>query len=407
MKNLERACLAIVIEYPNLAPIFFANATEDTWTDDDHRQLFLTLQEKWDGREDWSWPELADLHPLTTKLSEALAGLPSCLGKETLIDYLGKIKLSIAKRELMKIAAEEAGKPMPDLDRVREVLQEVTMEGTGQEDASVAAAFNQYLEWIRPGKTGFRTGLPTLDRLTDALNPGELVTFMGRTTSGKTMVALNTMLRIVVQNEAEPVAFFSLEMPKQAIIERLMQMEFQRGRYDLKREVFQDPAGFLQLCEARFKHVSIFDQPYTTGEIEMLIKGTGAKVAFVDFLGLVKSEDRSDSLYQQTTKKITELKQLAKKQSCLVFLMVQLSRAGGDGSIAVTLDMARESGAVEEMSDFVYGIWNPGKDLMAPAEFRDTLTVKLLKNKRGPTHFVDCFFNKQNGLIVEQERADG
>ncbi len=406
MKNLEAACLAIVIEYPDLAPVLFANATEETWTVPDFRSLFVTLDEMWKAREEWSWPVLADKHAFVVNLAKSLAGLPQCLSRETLLDYLGRIKRAIAKRELLIVVSEETGKPEPDFERIREIVRDVEAQNADQEDPAPIEAFNRYLAWLHRGHAGFMTGYPTLDHLTDTLNPGELVTFMGRTTTGKTFLALNTLLRIVQQNKETPVAMFSLEMPKQSIAERLMQMEFRRGRFDLKDEVPRDEEGFRALFAERFRFVSIFDRIYSPAEIGLLIKGVGAKVAFVDFLGLVKSDDPTGSLYQQTTKKITDLKQIAKDRECLVFLMVQLSRAGGDGSIQVTIDMARESGAIEEMSDFIYGIWNPSIAEHAGPEWTNRLCVRLLKNKRGPTQGVTCHFDRMTGLIIEEARED-
>lgn len=402
MKNLQAACLAIVIERPELASILFSNTTDETWTVHDFKALFQTMSDMYENREEWSWPLLADKHACVMGLAKTLVSLPQSMCRGTLIDYLSRIKRAIAKRELLKVISAEASKPEPDFEELGEIIQRAGMQATEQEDPSPTVAFNLYLERLRRGHSGYRTGFPTLDHLTDALNPGELVTFMGRTTTGKTFFALNTMLHIVTQNPTTPVAFFSLEMPRDSIAERLSQMEFQRGRYDLKTEVLQDAAGFLSLFADRFRPVTIFGRVYSVPEISLLIKTHGSKVAFIDFLGLVRSEDTSGSLYQQTTKKITELKQMAKDRDCLVVLMVQLSRAGGDGSIPVSIDMARESGAIEEMSDFLYGIYNPSIAEDADPKWQGRLCIKLLKNKRGATQGIVCRFDKLTGLITEE-----
>lgn len=70
----------------------------------------------------------------------------------------------------------------------------------------------------------------------------------------------------------------------------------------------------------------------------------------------------------------------------------QISREGEDGSVPVTLHMARDSGAIEEAADYVLGMWRP--DIRDPIKGsvesadRGKVLVRILKNRSGRAHEV-------------------
>jgi replicative DNA helicase len=210
------------------------------------------------------------------------------------------------------------------------------------------------------------------------------------------------MVNIARANEDLPVGFFSMEMPKASIAERMMQIEYNRSRWELKPDVRIDPQGFKTIFTGRFPAVRIFGGVYGVDEVKALIKKHELRVAFIDFLGLMRPRDASASLYAQATQKITELKQAAKDSRALIILLVQLSRAAGDGSSPVTVDMARDSGAIEELSDFILGLWDPSLAEDAAMAWKNRLVIALLKNKRSGPRQITCHFDRTTGRILEE-----
>ena len=81
-----------------------------------------------------------------------------------------------------------------------------------------------YLELLLQGNTdalGLRTGFD-MDRMITGLRPGELFVLAARPSIGKTALALNMAANIAMGTAATPVGFFSLEMPAQQLVLRLI-----------------------------------------------------------------------------------------------------------------------------------------------------------------------------------------
>jgi hypothetical protein len=75
---------------------------------------------------------------------------------------------------------------------------------------------------------------------------------------------------------------------------------------------------------------------------------------FIDYVGLISGTDD----YEGISKVARGLKIIAKQLNTRVICVVQLSRAAKDGTIPVTMDMLRDSGALEESADYIVGLWH-------------------------------------------------
>jgi replicative DNA helicase len=258
----------------------------------------------------------------------------------------------------------------------------------------LSVAIGKYNEFRDRGTTGIITGVSKIDRKIDCLFFGELVVIMARTYVGKTFFALN-VLDSIAGGTDHRIGFYSLEMPSHLIYERMAQLYFNQSRYAIK-EHFESlhHSGFMN----RFRNVLIFDHFYTIQELRSSIIRNNLKVVFVDFLGLLKSPI-SGSAYERTTEIVRSLKQMAKDLGICLIVLVQLSRLAGQGEVKVTMDMARESGAIEELSDIIIGLWRKGRAATAAEGADRYMTVSLLKNKRGEGCTVTCDADPNTGRI--------
>ncbi|GAH69786.1 unnamed protein product, partial [marine sediment metagenome] len=255
--------------------------------------------------------------------------------------------------------------------------------------------------WKERRSTNIVTGFPTFDKFTDSYDYGELVSVMGRTTTAKTWTALNILSRLIPHVD-EKIGFFSMEMAKSALVERMMQLHFGLSRYDVYKERIArriDEKEFFDLHQ----DLNIYGRVYSVKEVERLVDRDGLKIIFLDYLQLMKMGE-GKSIYEKTTYRMQETKEMAKNKGVMVFLMVQLSRKAEGGWVPVSIDMARESGSIEESSDFIIGTWDPSLKEGAPAKYDGQLRMKLLKNKRGPTIGITCSFSKVSGRIYELEK---
>jgi len=401
MKNTEKAILALVLNDDNLTPLLLENCDESFFEDGEHKTIFREIKKLWDGKCGFNYVTFWD--HVRDRVSEfyyetfcdAVKGVDD--PRAFLLQNVLRAKQEKAKRRLLGCIDQYLKEPVIDWEEIKGIVNDASVRGLEIENPDIQSAYDRYVEWVNRQQTGITLGFPSLDKLTDTFCYGELLSFIGRTTTGKTWLALNVICHIL-ETTTETVGLFSMEMPKQAIFERLFQLHHNMSRWDVKLNICEkervDP--FME----KFKQLKIYEKIYSVSDIARIVEEQKIKIAFIDFLSLMRSETEGN-LYAQTTQKITDLAQMAKEKEVLVIVMVQLSRAAGDGSIPVTIDMCRESGAIEEISHFIYGIYQPAINPDLREKWDRKLCVQLLKNKRGPTSSIPCSFDYAFGGIRE------
>ena len=88
----------------------------------------------------------------------------------------------------------------------------------------------------KKGVTGLSTGFLDLDRLTSGFQESDLIIIAARPSMGKTTLALNIAQNISVK-EKRPVAFFSMEMSKEQLAQRLLCAQAQIDAQSLRRGI--------------------------------------------------------------------------------------------------------------------------------------------------------------------------
>ena len=120
-------------------------------------------------------------------------------------------------------------------------------------------------------------------------------------------------------------------------------------------------------------------------------KNVKVGVIGIDYLGLM--DGPGSNTYETISRLATGTKNIAKLLNIPVILLSQVSRKGGSGQSEISLDMGRDSGAIEEGADFVLGLWQQPRDEKdvdvwaegLPDEKTQTgLICKVLKNRKGP-----------------------
>jgi len=211
------------------------------------------------------------------------------------------------------------------------------------------------------GLTGISSGFPRLDHLTAGFQPKELTILGARPSIGKTAVAANIAVHVAAAGKT--VAFFSLEMPSKALIDRMCcargKVDLQAHRHGkLKDEQKQYYLGAL--AEIVATPLYIDDQPgQTATTIEAraarLQATAGLSLVVVDYLGLMAAERKGTETREQVVAGISRaMKGMAKRLNVPVILLSQLNR-----ELHKRLDKRpmlsdlRESGAIEQDADLV------------------------------------------------------
>ncbi len=258
--------------------------------------------------------------------------------------------------------------------------------------------------------TGVPSGFADLDEMTTGFQPSELVIVAARPSMGKTALCLNIATHAGI--EGHGVAIFSLEMSKDALVQRMLCAEARVDSQAVRRGMLRDndftrlarAAGILQSCP-----IWIDDTPALTllemrSKARRLKADNDLKMVVVDYLQLMRSPEYSNNRVQEISDISRSLKQLARELEVPVVALSQLSRAseqrGGDRR--PVLSDLRDSGAIEQDADVVLFIHRPEmyRDQREEAEQKGEpidgkAELIVAKHRNGPTGGLDLFFHKQ------------
>jgi len=391
MINTEKQALATAIVFPKTAPLLFNNLDGSSFIGLESQKVYEVARKLWKAGDSFDRYVLLDLLPersdFLTSLSRYVEGVSTKAAGSFLAERIRLIKGSRAKKALLSQINKEAVSPHPDFERIIEIAESGQLVETSKEEGDFQIAFDEYVEWKELDKTRI-----------------SLLAIMARTTVGKSFVGLNIINHLVNVTE-DRIGLFSLEMVKAAVVERMMQLHFNMywRELDEKREAKE---LYLEDFIGRYKErLRIYGRVYSVYEIADIIRRDGLKIVFIDYLQLLKKGKEGRSRYEKVTYLTEEIKEVAKNQDVFIGMMVQISREGEGGWEPVTIDMARESGAIEENSDFILGCWQPSLweklDPEDKEKWDGRLAMRLLKNKRGPTVGCEFSFDKDSRRIYE------
>ncbi len=256
--------------------------------------------------------------------------------------------------------------------------------------------------------TGIATGFIDLDKKTSGLQDSDLIIIASRPGMGKTSYAMQ-IARNAAMIEKIPVAFFSLEMSKEQIAQRLMCSE---ARIDLQRlrsgnlrddewpklgraienlaqcDIYIDDAAFLTVMDLRSR-------------ARMLVSTHGIKLLIVDYLQLMQSGiNFRENRVLEITEISRNLKGIAKELKIPVIALSQLSREveKRDKKRPVLADL-RESGAIEQDADMVLLLYRDDYYDETSSE-AGLAEINIAKHRNGPTGTIKLKFFKEYTLFV-------
>lgn len=272
---------------------------------------------------------------------------------------------------------------------------------------TVADLRDLYMGFIKDrDKAQVTWGIPWLDTKTRKLAPGQVGFILARAGVGKTALTLS-ILR-ANSNLKIPSVFFSLEQLGAEIFERMAQQSTDMTNVEIEEGFATGDVDFIGHVSGavtkEFTHTYVCTEDrLTVGQVNTFIKaaeekaGEKIRLVVVDYLGRMKADGRDP--YQRMSELAIGMKQVAKESECAVIVVVQANRAGGRGSVEITMDMARDSGQIEEAADYIVGMWKANKDdpnnnagMTNPfgREVADgtgyyPVIVSVLKNRKGET----------------------
>ena len=251
---------------------------------------------------------------------------------------------------------------------------------------------------------GVPTGFMDFDHMTSGLQPGNFIIIAARPSMGKTTLVLNMAQNVALEQE-RPVAIFSLEMPAQDLVMRMLSAEaridFGRLRTGNFSEDYWRPLteGASRLAEAP---ILINDNRGLT--VQGLraegrrLKGEYNDLALiiVDYLQLLRGTGRYNAREQEISEISRSLKVLAWELNVPIIACSQLSReVERRPDKQPQLSDLRESGAIEQDADIVAFLYR--EDYYEEEEIGDRVEANLMikKQRNGPTGTVVLYFTKK------------
>ncbi|HMP77260.1 MAG TPA: replicative DNA helicase [Kiritimatiellia bacterium] len=275
----------------------------------------------------------------------------------------------------------------------------------------------------KSGVTGVPTGYVDIDRFTGGFQPSDMIIIAARPSMGKTSLAMNIAEYVAMgevnDRKARAVAIFSLEMPREALVKRMlcsraniasdklrkgmlsgdMHQRLVQAASDLqKAQILVDDSAGLEVVELRARARRLKKQY----DIQMIV---------IDYLQMLNFSMKSSEGRQRETAAISSsLKAMAKELKIPVVVLSQLSRAPEtrDKTAVPKLSDLRDSGSIEQDADVVMLLRRPCK-YPQDEHFNDKrlAIVDIAKHRNGPTgeiklNFVDETTRFENRIETDQ-----
>lgn len=359
-------------------------------------------------------------------------------------------------RELINLSHIKASQSYLDdadpfvlIEDLKESLQ-VLIDSTGIEESNDSFSkimddeFEKKKKSIESGAkmTGLPTGNPDLDRIIQGFEEGNLVILGGRPGMGKSTRMLLFAKEVARQDPNHISVIFSLEMTKYELVRKYIieSSDIYMNKYR-NNDLSHHDITQIEYAISRLKslNIHIFDTPaiqpkYIRKRLRDIKKrNPNKKIAFVgiDYIQLMKSDEKINNREQEIGSISRELKAIAKDEATTIMALAQLSREvekdGGDKR--PKLSHLRESGAIEQDADVVMFVYRPSyyfdwgqhpdskysQDVCEESQYNMASEIIIAKNRNGESSIivdemfigsVSRFTPKRNYVPNNQDIAD-
>jgi replicative DNA helicase len=392
-----------------------------------HGQIYAAILDLHERREPADFVTLCDALERSGQL-EAVGGaayltslinrVPTSIHVE---HYAHIVERTAILRRLIEAAGKIAGLAYGEaedvdvvVDRAEQILFDVSQRRISQGLTSIKRLLTEYydrIEYLHQHQ-GEMVGLPTgfidLDRLLGGMQRSDLIIVAGRPGMGKSSLGLSVANNTALKHRAV-VAFFSLEMSAEQLVQRLIAGETgissQRLRVGDIRDIEWDK--FVKASGTLAETAIFVDDTPSPSPMEIRTKCRrlaaeyGLDLIIVDYLQLMRGGVRSENRVQEVSYISRQLTALARELSVPVVAMSQLSRAveARQDKRPILSDL-RESGTIEQDADVVMFIY---RDEMYDenTDRKHIADIIVSKHRNGPTGQISLRFAAEQTKFVD------
>jgi replicative DNA helicase len=321
-------------------------------------------------------------------------------------------RLISASQDIATIGFDENKSLQELIEEAESRLFEVSQKHVRQDITSLESILGESFDRLddlhhnKGGLRGIPTGLRDLDKLLAGLQRSDLIVIAARPSMGKTAIMLNMALDIATKAKQGSVLYFSLEMSKEQLVDRLLAAEAGVDAWKLRTGEGLNDNDFERLSAAmgELAEAPIFIDD--TSGITVSDLRTKARrlhhqhplaAIMVDYLQLMSGGSRYAAVanrVQEISEISRSLKILARELNVPVLAASQLSRSVESRSPQIPqLADLRESGSIEQDADIVAFLYR--EEYYNPETDRKNITDVLVKKHRnGPTKNISVYFDR-------------
>lgn len=241
---------------------------------------------------------------------------------------------------------------------------------------------------------GVSTGLKPLDNVLSGMQASNLIILAARPGTGKTAFSLSVARHVAVEKK-EPVGFFSLEMSKEELIDRLLVAQANIDSWKLKtgRLGTQEYARISDAMGVLADSPIYIDDTPGMSILEMRTKARrlasefGLKLLIMDYITLARPSRPMESRVLEVGDISMGLKNLAKELKIPVIALSQLNRSVEHrGGNRPQLSDLRDSGSIEQDADVVMFLYRDNDEDL------EAVKLNVAKHRNGPVATIDLRF---------------
>ena len=354
---------------------------------------------------------------------------------EELKDKALKRHLLTLTTEIKKVTVEEDLPSNEVIDIVEKKLYDITQQNLTSDFKDSPTVTHDTLEYIKEMKArgnsilvGVDTGFYELNKMTTGYGKGDLVIIAARPAMGKTSFVLNTVSNLVQQGKG--VAFFSLEMPAEQLMLRLLSIQTSIPLQKLRvGDMSDEEWNRLSDAISKMNEAKLFVDDNSNININQLrsklrkLKNQHPEIelAVIDYLQIMQGSGTKDR-HLEVSEISRGLKILARELNIPIVALSQLNRGlESRADKRPMLSDIRESGSIEQDADIILFVYRDdvylykeekerekqakaeGKEFIPTYVEKDEEEAEIIigKQRNGPTGHVKLIFQKKLTRFVD------
>ena len=321
--------------------------------------------------------------------------------------YLPTVRSEMIRLDIIKMLAERWEKDVDDLKRYFNTVGEDSNDLI-QEASDVNGCLADLRKIYSVG--GYKTHFQQIDNCIRKVEKKQVVIIGAFAGVGKTDFSIEYVLRQICQEKMR-VIFFSLEMPKGKLIERVIAKLVGCSISEVEGYIASDDTTVQQAISKIQDHLLVYDgNNYTIQDIEKRIQAVNSKnvlgapvdMVVVDYFGYMKGT----SDFEGASSSATKMKAIAKENNIIFVMLSQLNR-GGNPYGEPNMQQLKLTGDLEASADVIMLLWRPEKDpnlsIAEKQELENVTRLKIDKARDGMfgSNLAEFAYNRETSRLEE------